>query len=556
MVDSKKDTIYIDVDDEITGIIDKVRSSKEKIVALVLPKRATVFHSIVNMKLLKRTAEDTKKRVVLITSETGVLPLAGAVGLHVAKTLQSQPAVPSAPTTAEKPVDVSESDASDAPLDKSAPVGALAGLPPNDEDETIEVDNAEDTTKAATTAKAAKKNKKLRIPNFDKFRVRLFLGAAALVLLIVGWIFAVMVLPKAKITIKTDSTDVNSNLTYTASPKAKELQKDTGIVPAETKTLNKTDATQVPATGQKDNGTKASGTVTITNCTSTPVTIPAGTGITSGGLTFIIQQAVSVSDGNFSSGGVCKTSGTHVGSSPVVAQANGDKYNLSARSYQINGVSGDVRAAGSDMSGGTSKIVKIVSQADVDGAKQKILDQNGPPAKDELIKQLTADGFIPMSDTFASANPVVTASPNVGAEGDQVSVNVTVNYTMLGVKKDSVKQLLEDDIKHHIDTAKQSILDNGLDKASFQVVDKPPSGDVKIAMQTTATAGVAQDKDAIKRAVAGKKKGDVKTILQDRPGVKDVTVNFSPFWVSRTPKKLSRITVVFEQSNNNANGNP
>jgi hypothetical protein len=77
-----KDVIYIDVDDEITGIIDKVRSSEKKIVALVLPKRASVLQSIVNMKLLKRAATESKKNLVLITAEAGLLPLAGNVGLQ------------------------------------------------------------------------------------------------------------------------------------------------------------------------------------------------------------------------------------------------------------------------------------------------------------------------------------------------------------------------------------------------------------------------------------------------------------------------------------------
>src|SRR3546814_1310977 len=42
---------------EITSIIDKVRAGDGRIVALVLPKRATVLQSIVNMKLLKRSEE-------------------------------------------------------------------------------------------------------------------------------------------------------------------------------------------------------------------------------------------------------------------------------------------------------------------------------------------------------------------------------------------------------------------------------------------------------------------------------------------------------------------
>jgi hypothetical protein len=92
-----KDTIYVDVDDEITSIIDKVENAEHKVVALVLPKRATSLQSIVNMKLLKRSADGADKNVVLITSEHALLPLAGAAGLHVAKNLQSRPEVPDAP---------------------------------------------------------------------------------------------------------------------------------------------------------------------------------------------------------------------------------------------------------------------------------------------------------------------------------------------------------------------------------------------------------------------------------------------------------------------------
>src|SRR4051794_19842462 len=84
-----KDVIYLDVDDEITAIIDKVELAKQKIVALVLPKRATMLQSIVNMRLLKRSAAAAGKSVVLITSEHALMPLAGAAGIHVAKNLQS-----------------------------------------------------------------------------------------------------------------------------------------------------------------------------------------------------------------------------------------------------------------------------------------------------------------------------------------------------------------------------------------------------------------------------------------------------------------------------------
>lgn len=222
-----KDVIYIDIDDDITAIIEKVQNSAGKIVALVLPKRATVMQSVVNMKLLKRTAGDAKKNIVLITSESSLLPLAGNVGLHVAPSLQSKPEIPTAPNLSDTPVSVDESEATevDPVADKARPVGELSSasaVVPSGE-ESIEIDNDEETDQedAGDTSKKPndknKSDKKLSVPNFNKFRTRLLLAGAALLVLIVGWVFAAVVLPKATIVIKTNNVSVDTNLALAAS---------------------------------------------------------------------------------------------------------------------------------------------------------------------------------------------------------------------------------------------------------------------------------------------------------------------------------------------------
>jgi hypothetical protein len=52
-----KDVIYIDVDDDVTAIIGKIKKAKEKIVAIVPPKRAGTLQSAVNIRLLDRMAK-------------------------------------------------------------------------------------------------------------------------------------------------------------------------------------------------------------------------------------------------------------------------------------------------------------------------------------------------------------------------------------------------------------------------------------------------------------------------------------------------------------------
>ena len=64
----KKDVIYIDIEDDITMIIDKLKNSAEKIVALVPPKGNAVLQSVVNLKLLKRAASSVNKQPVIVTS--------------------------------------------------------------------------------------------------------------------------------------------------------------------------------------------------------------------------------------------------------------------------------------------------------------------------------------------------------------------------------------------------------------------------------------------------------------------------------------------------------
>src|SRR5690606_16820049 len=86
-----KDIIYIDVEDDITAIIGKVKDAKETIVALVPPKRIGVLQSAVNLHLLARAAKQGEKKLVLISNNSALMALASAAKIPVAKNLQSKP---------------------------------------------------------------------------------------------------------------------------------------------------------------------------------------------------------------------------------------------------------------------------------------------------------------------------------------------------------------------------------------------------------------------------------------------------------------------------------
>lgn len=543
-VDSK-DTIYLDVDEEITGIVNKVQESSNNIVALVLPKRATSLQSIVNMKLLKRTADQNGKKIVLITSEAGLLPLAGAAGVHVASNLKSKPFLPPSPEAesrvGEPDEDVGEIEAEPQELDDLDP------------EETIEIDNSVPATDGAKGAKgskgkpkkAKKGNKKLKVPNFDSFRKKMLLAVIVGILLIGIVVWAIFLSPKAVVTLKTESSDISANFDFTADTNADSVDTEKKIVPAVKREKTSNESEKAPATGQKDKGTKASGNVTLKNCGSTDVTIPAGTGVSNGSSTYITQSTVTLSDGNFDGGGNCKNSGSHVEGVSVVAQNNGTQYNSGPRSYTVAGFSG-VSGQGDSMTGGTSSIVKVVSAGDVDTAKQKITAKKDAVMQD-LQDQLKKDGYVPIAETFSDNSPKFTTSPAVDSEGNEVTVSATINYSMMGIKEDDLKKLVDNNIKDQIDTNKQSILSQGLTTATYKPGDSK-NGKTTINIQTTVSVGPQINQDNLKKEIAGKKPEEAEAILKGIPGVNEAKVAVSPGWASKVPKKASKTIFIIQNA--------
>ena len=579
MAITTKDTIYIDIDDEITGIINKMQNSDASVVSLVLPKRASVLQSIVNMRLLKRAADENKKTVVLITSEAGLLPLAGAAGVKVAKTLDSAASIPSAPDSDDKEETVDEDTAEVRDTEITAAtagamaVGALAGLPPKDEVETLELEDDEAEPNASDDGTMhvdfkkpeVKKDAKLKVPNFNKFRLSLFVIGTLLVLMIGGFVYANNVLPKATITINTDAVSVNASINTTLSSTATKVDLATSTIPAKIVSEPKTNTQQAIASGQNNVGPKASGkaTISLKDCSQPQVIIPQGTGISAGGLTFITQQSATLV--RVMAGITCINSSNlsySTATVDVVAQSGGLKYNVSAGSYSVASFSLLVNASGTSMSGGDDKIQTVLSQIDIDSATAKIVTDS-TSVKQDLATQLTKAGYISIISTFNASAPVVTASAKVGDQVANATVTDVITYTMFGVKDTDLKSLVDNNISSQIDPAKQSILTEGLSAATYTLQNRSDTV-AQVTLETSATVGPQLNATLIHKQVLGKKVGDVKSLLAGSPGVTSVDVKLSPFWVTSVPKGSSKVTIVIAKptkittstTNSNAATNP
>jgi hypothetical protein len=371
------------------------------------------------------------------------------------------------------------------------------------------------------------------------------------VLLLVGLIVANIVLPKATVTIATNTSSVNSSLSLAVSTSATSLNTTSLTVPAHLQQTQKSTSQQVPTTGQKNEGTAATGTVTMTaqECApdlGMPANVPAGSGISINGLTYITQADTTFSQTNLKNN--CANFKA-TSSTAIAAQGVGTSYNLSGtnNSFNVSGRS-DVSATGS-ASGGTDNNVQVVSQTDITNATQKLTTIDTTSIKSSLETALQQAGYYALSGTFSTGTPTTSSSANVGDQASTVTVTQSTTYTMLGVHSADLQTLLDDNIDSQIDTSKQSIQDDGFSKASFSVASQSSSG-AQVTMQATATAGPMLSASSLKTQVAGKKPGDVISSISSDPGVTSVKVHLSPFWVSTIPSKTSKITITFQKSSN------
>ena len=301
------------------------------------------------------------------------------------------------------------------------------------------------------------------------------------------------------------------------------------------------------ATGSKDLGTQASGTVTLSiKCSDvggSPTIIPAGTGVSSGGKTFITQNSISVTNTAFNGG--CYFTGTGA----VIAQANGADYNLAnGATYTVNGYS-TVSGVGSAMTGGVTKLATIVTADDVQKASAALVEQPSDQIKAQLIKQFT-NGEVVIDDSFTIDRAAAISVPAVGAEATgPAKLTSSTTYTITAIAKSDLEIYLKANIeKQLVGKDTQRIYDDGISKVKLSGFTK--AGDTStVNIVSTGQIGPKIDEAAIKQQVKGKIYGEAQSTLQAIDGVSNVDIQFSFFWVRTVPNNVDKITVEFKLQN-------
>ena len=571
-----KEIIYIDPSDDITDIISKIKEAKNKTIALVPPKKATVLQSSVNFKLIAKTAQTNDKDISLITTSDSLKHLAANAKIPVASNTKSAAAVPDLEEDFHKP---SPSKVIEA--DEDAPQGEEEEevKSPAKKEEKPEKENKPkdlNSSRKSKEEKAKKPKKDSIVPNFNKYRKWIILGAALLLALIVFLIWALAFAPGVTVTAKVQTTSHNLTKNLEFTTKNEEVNVKGGVLLAKEETHTEKSEVEFNATGEKDNGKKASGTLTIkrtspvsvnSNGEFAAITIPAGTKLTYNGLTYIVNDTATLKGDKFSDTSSCdqlKNFGSYScdlikdisTSVSITAENPGDKYNGPGTSGWSAGKGWQV--TGASISGGSTEIVKIVTDQDIKNAEASATTgESADKIKEELTDKFGSSYYI-LENSFSGSDKKSTSSIPVGQQvnGDtKPKLKVEVIYRMIAVSRKDLNDYVTEQVKQDqlMDNKTQKIYSTGINKRTstkedseaifFQSFEKVNDAKYTARLKTVVEIGPKVDETQIKEKIAGKKIGEAQAEIQSIEGLNDVKVKSNFVWVNSVPSDPERVKV-------------
>ena len=563
-----KDTFYIEPEDDITDIINHIKASKQKIIALVPPKKLNVLRSSINLKLIARTAKMHDKAIVVVTTDPTLMKMAALSSLPFAKNLSSRPTLPSEFNEADleypaKAKKVSPSDEIEI-NEKAAPTSSVSRVRTINEDATNRANATSNLTKNSTmsldsedVAKNSEDeeadNQPKKILTLDSLKNRIIIGVVAAVLLIGSFVWAFILAPAAKISvkIKTIAENFSENVSFVTD--AKQAVSKDGKFFLETASLEKNSEVEFEATGEKNVGDKATGelrliatfdmsTTTATASRPDVATVPQGSAFAYRNLNFLTNQEVKISwDGSISNCDAGRHNGKCQVAKTVKATAieGGVKYNIEAvSSGWQSSVAGVEGYANSAFKGGTDKIQKIVTASDITKAKEKLTEADG--AKEELFEKVPSDD-IKIEDSYKKVTADPTSSPAVDqpTENGKAKLTAKTTYSVNYVDKAAVEEYVKAVVSTRLG-GDQKIYETGnIFIEKFQNNNNSVTAKIKATLKT----GPEVTEQSVLEKSLGKKVGEVTTLIKSINGVSDVEVNTSFPWVRQIPNDANKVSI-------------
>jgi hypothetical protein len=350
---------------------------------------------------------------------------------------------------------------------------------------------------------------------------------------------------KAKVLITPDSRELSVNKEITAVKKGSPLFGTAGTVEAFPLGKEQTGARLFTATGKSQKQGQARGIITVYNTRpATLQTLVAGTRFVSQDGKLFRSTSKVVIPGAQNDGGKTVPGSLDVN---VLAAEAGESYNIGPAAFSLPGLAGSVLytaiygKSSQKMAGGSNNEVTVVSQRDIDQAKDALLAELRDGAKKELRNMVKQGSEIP-DDAFFVDVAQASSLAKAGAELNQFNVTGSVKISALAFSRAAFDDLLKQTLNKGLE-AGERMLENTLQTGyEFKNVDFQ-KGTLLLAGFSKGKAYATVSEEGVRMAIQGKGNASALQDGEGVNGVKSLNISLWPFWEWKLPGDSNRINV-------------
>jgi hypothetical protein len=574
--------VHTDIDDEVSSVFDRVKAKPSDLVYIVVPHRAVLFQSIVNVKILKRKAKDMNKDIAFITKDKSGVYFANKCNIPVFDQVgENKKEI----TTA----DIPDSILTEADRDKqklSANSGPIKVNRPNISRtsiaELLKTLNYENLLQKAQKflykfkRKQGRKNyaKKLLMANTNRSMLIALTSGSILLLFTIVYI----ALPNATIAVKPNSVPIEQPVNITLA----DSQRNAGLLRTRPNrviasyTVNPgiiENSITFDATGNDLTGANSKGYVTITNTVNREFPLKPFTRIQAeNGLIFRTQSFVNVPAGNTNTPGTIQIEVVadivDVNNIPIGERGNlpaGTKFSVPGLT-KVNAEEVYAKNAEAFTGGVTSKD-KTVTTRDIQAAKELALAELNkavPKKMQEYLVKMNAERNLNLTllndaQVIKLGEPQVVVDESiVGQKMNKFNVVARVEATGLAYDKNELLEILKGEItlRKSPDKALTQIDEDGI---TYRILNLKE--DVGIVEVTATIRGVEQfnldpsqesAQKLIKKItshVAGLEISEAEKYIENLPEIESAVIQTWPFWAPTIPSRPESIKIEINETN-------
>ncbi len=570
------DIINIEKEEELGTIILKIERSGDKEVALSIPENALILQSVINLKILKKRAEELGKVVSIarVEEDKGPIIAAGSGLSGVGR--------PEQPDTRDKKI--IRTDTAEKKQEKRDP-------DPSSDDRKIKISNSAGKIKmfdivkkventgsvnavASIEDRAArdevvredrgaleKKNvinysraEKVQVDNSKRTKkivllpsiISKFFIAFVAVVIITVLVSAAMTLPKVNIGIKLKAEAKDYTLDLKVDETMDKIDADKNKIPAKKIDIKNEISETYPATGKKHIVSKASGKITIYNeFSSNDQKIVATTRFLSkDGHIFKVDENVTIP-------GFSRVEGKDVPGEIVVtvyADKAGEEYNIGPESFTLPGFQGTGKysaiyaRSSAAMTGGADREALYFSESDYITAKGKLTkmvkDKNDQDFLNKAVENTTL-----LNGTRKEDETKISTDVIVGNVADNFKMTVSTGESALFINNNDIDEIVNWKINSETDGSME-ILDSGK-KPEILETKKAEDGSFILPVKASRNVVLKVDVDKIKSDLYGKNEEEVRAYFQNIEKFDSVDVTFS--WTKKVPSSNDKIDIKIEK---------